>query len=395
MGHQKLYSGQFFLLCFSSFLFFASFNMIIPELPDYLEKMGGGEYKGLIIALFTLTAGLSRPFSGKLADTVGRLPVMIFGALVCFICGFLYPLAHTVFLFFVIRFFHGLSTGFKPTGTSSYIGDVVPWNRRGEAMGFMGLAGSTGMAFGPTMGSYLANNQSLEMMFYTSSILAIFSVLILARMKETLNNTQPFRLRLLKIKRKEFFEPLVIPPSMVLLFNTFPFGVVLTITPDLSHHVGVENAGFFFTIFTITSILSRFLAGTISDRYGRTAILKIASVVLGTSMIVLAFTHSEWMLITGAVLFGLGVGMNNSTVFAWTIDRSPVKHRGRGMSTMYIALEFGIGMGALISGWIYSNEASNFVWTFLTAGLISYAGLFYLLWFTKYGKTRFMKAMEG
>src|SRR5690606_14485188 len=72
---QSIFSLQFSLLCLSGFLFFGSFNMIIPELPSYLESMGGGEYKGLIVSLFTLTAGLSRPLSGKLADKVGRIPV--------------------------------------------------------------------------------------------------------------------------------------------------------------------------------------------------------------------------------------------------------------------------------------------------------------------------------
>ena len=56
--------------------------MMIPELPGYLTRIGGAEYKGLIIALFTLMAGISRPFSGKLTDTIGRVPVMVFGSLV-------------------------------------------------------------------------------------------------------------------------------------------------------------------------------------------------------------------------------------------------------------------------------------------------------------------------
>ena len=148
---QNIYTVQFGLLCLSSFLFFSSFNMIIPELPAYLESMGGGEYKGLIIALFTLTAGLSRPFSGKLADRVGRIPVMIFGAVICFICGFLYPIATSVVWFLALRFFHGLSTGFKPTGTAAYVADVIPALRRDEAMGVLGLCGSLGMASGPAI----------------------------------------------------------------------------------------------------------------------------------------------------------------------------------------------------------------------------------------------------
>ena len=73
----RLYTTPFLLLCLSHALFAGSFNMMIPELPNYLRSMGGAQYIGLIIALFTVTAGASRPFSGKLTDTIGRLPVII------------------------------------------------------------------------------------------------------------------------------------------------------------------------------------------------------------------------------------------------------------------------------------------------------------------------------
>jgi hypothetical protein len=56
----SIYTPQFWLLCVSNFLFSASFQMMIPELPDYLKSMGGKEYIGYIIALFTLTAGFAK-----------------------------------------------------------------------------------------------------------------------------------------------------------------------------------------------------------------------------------------------------------------------------------------------------------------------------------------------
>ena len=107
----RIYTTQFWLLCLSSLLFFASFNMIIPELPSYLTALGGAEYKGLIISLFTLTAMVSRPFSGKLADKIGRVPVIFFGALVCFICSLIYPVLSSVSGFMLLRLAHGFSTG--------------------------------------------------------------------------------------------------------------------------------------------------------------------------------------------------------------------------------------------------------------------------------------------
>ncbi|MEX0360140.1 MAG: MFS transporter, partial [Allomuricauda sp.] len=126
---QSLYNPKFIMVCLGSLFFSASYNMLIPELPSYLSNLGGAQYIGLIIALFTLTAGLSRPFSGKLTDTIGRKPVMLFGALVCVVCGGLYPVLTTVYGFLLLRLFHGFSTGFTPTAASTYVSDVVPPNR--------------------------------------------------------------------------------------------------------------------------------------------------------------------------------------------------------------------------------------------------------------------------
>ena len=135
-----LYTTRFLLLCGSFALFGASFNMIIPELPAYLTSLGGADYKGLIIALFTLTAGISRPFSGKLADTIGRVPIIIFGAVVCIICSLIYPVLTTLSGFFLLRLLHGFSTGFTPTAITAYVADIVSEKRRGEAMGIVGIS---------------------------------------------------------------------------------------------------------------------------------------------------------------------------------------------------------------------------------------------------------------
>ena len=152
--------------------------MIIPELPAYLTSLGGADYKGLIIALFTLTAGISRPFSGKLADTIGRVPIIIFGAVVCIICSLIYPVLTTLSGFFLLRLLHGFSTGFTPTAITAYVADIVSEKRRGEAMGIVGISINLGSSIGPSVGSYLAAYHSLELMFYTSSGVALLLSLI-------------------------------------------------------------------------------------------------------------------------------------------------------------------------------------------------------------------------
>ncbi|WP_422006569.1 MFS transporter [Roseivirga pacifica] len=381
MSSQKsIFSVQFFLLCTSSFLFFSSFNMIVPDLYNYLTTLGGGELKGFVIALFTVTAGLSRPFSGKLSDTIGRIPVMIVGAGVCFVMGFLYPLVGTVWAFMLLRFFHGFSTGFKPTGTSAYIADIVPANRRGEAMGYSGLFGSIGMAAGPSFGPKITEAFGLETMFYTSSVLALLSVLILIGMKETLKNTQRFHPSLMVIRKDEVLEPRVFNPSILFLLTSFSFGAALTLMPDLAEHVGFKGGdkGIFFTVFVIASLIIRILAGKASDKYGRVIVLKWAAFSIVIADIMIAYTNTPTMLILSAIAFGVAVGMNTPTIYAWTIDLSLEKARGKGLATMYIALEIGIGLGALISGFIYSNEITNLRLAFLTCAATAFSGLLFL-----------------
>ena len=272
--------------------------MIIPELPAYLTSLGGEAYKGFIIALFTLSAGLSRPFSGKLADKIGRIPVMMIGASVCFLVGMLYPLLSFISGFLFLRFAHGFSTGFTPTGASAYVADIVPYQKRGEAMGLFSLFGSMGMAAGPAIGGFLATLFPLETVFYVSSFTAIFSILILLRLKETLPNKERISLKMFRLTRDEIIEKRVLVPSVILFLCVFSFGVVLTIIPDFSTHLGIENKGLFFGVFTLSSLVIRLVAGKTSDRYGRVPVMRAASATLVCAMAFIAFAETKFALLT-------------------------------------------------------------------------------------------------
>jgi MFS family permease len=376
---ESIYTLQFFLLCLSSVLFMGSFNMIIPELPNYLTSLGGAEYKGLIISLFTVTAGLSRPFSGKMADTVGRMPVMVVGVLVCIVIGVLYPVLNSILGFFLLRLIHGFSTGFKPTGTTAYLADIVPDKKRGEALGILGVSGSLGMASGPVLGSYIAAEYGTDIMFYSSSVVALLSILILAGMKETLEPKEKFSVETFKINFSDVYDPTVLGPSVVMLLTTFSFGTILTLVPDFSDYLGVSNRGMFFSFMLTSSIGIRLIAGRASDIYGRRNLLYFGTLILATGMAIVAFSETTFWFFTGAVVLGISVGINSPTVFAWTVDLADPKHRGRAMATMYIALEIGVGLGAFISGFIYNNNPAYFKYAFLVCSLLAVTAFFQLL----------------
>ena len=373
------YPRQFWLLCLGSFFFFGSFNMVIPELPAMLERMGGGEYKGLIVSLFTLTAMFSRPFSGRLADTIGRVPVMMLGSVVCLICSVIYPMVATVNAFLWLRFFHGFSTGFTPTGFTAYIADIVPIQRRGEAMGLLSTFGTLGMAGSPALGGWIEAEISLDASFYASAGFAFLSVLIFLSMKETLHEKESFRPRHLKVGWDDLYEPNVLVPCVVMMLTAYAFGVMLTLVPDLSDHLGQHNKGVVFTVFTISSVAVRIIAGRLSDTYGRPAILKVSTTLIAISMLVTGLSTETWMMYVGGILYGLANGINSPTLFAWATDLGEERFKGRAFASLYIAMEFGIGIGALISGYVYADRMENFPLAFGSSSVLALAGLGYLM----------------
>lgn len=381
LNSDPVYNLQFILMCLSSLLFAASFNMMIPELPAYLSSLGGAEYKGFIIALFTLTAGISRPFSGKLTDKVGRVPIMAVGSFVCFLCGILYPILTTVSGFLFLRLVHGFSTGFKPTATAAYIADIIPRERWGEALGLHGICFSIGMAIGPALGSTITLYSSINVMFFTSSFFALLSILILFNMKETLQNKQKFSFGLLKISRHEVVAKEALPAALITFLSYIAYGSILTLIPDWTEHLGFQNKGVFFIVFTISSMLVRFFAGKISDQKGRVLVIKLGLVLLIVALVILASVDAKIGLILGGLMYGISTGILSPALNAWTIDFSKPEERGKAMATMYIAMEAGIGFGALCAGWYFQDYIARIPMVIYVSAAICFLGTIYMLKF--------------
>lgn len=380
---KSIYTLQFILLCLSSLLFSSSFNMIIPELPSYLSSLGGAEYKGFIISLFTLTAAISRPFSGKLTDRWGRVPVMAVGSVVCLICGFLYPILTSVSGFLFLRLVHGFSTGFKPTATSAYVADIIPQERWGEALGMHGLCFSIGGALGPALGGMIVNAYGIDVMFYSSSFLAFLSIVIVMNMKETLAAKEKLHKSMFYIGRKDIIDIGALPAGIITFFSYTAYGLILTLIPDWSEHLGAENKGVFFTAFTIASVLVRFGSGKVSDKHGRTNVIFVGLIITAIALFVISAGNNITVLLAGAALYGMGTGILSPAINAWTIDLSNPEHRGKAIATMYISMELGIGLGALLGGSYYNDQISRIPQIMKIDILVLFMGILYLLYWKR------------
>jgi len=370
---EQIFSPQFWLLCASTVLFMASFGMIMPELPGFLTKLGRPDLIGWIVGLFTIGAFSSRFISGRIADSAGRRPVMLFGTWVTMIAGLGYILIGwlqpelssawrgvpmVVWLFLLLRFLHGMSTGFRPTGTTAFLTDTTPLNRRGEALGYLGVAGNAGMAGGPALGSWLTVEFGYDAMFLTSSALGVLALILTLRLPESLPNSRKVRLQDLNVFSGPVLDWSSWPASMALLPVAFAFGAFLTITPDFVDSLGYVYKGSFNTIIVIASISMRLFAGKASDRLGRVPLLIIGSALLAVGMFGLALAQSQLTAALAGVVYGMSIGINMPAIFAWTADLAKPGKIALALGTMLMALEVGIGAGAVFSGHRFAGDVN-------------------------------------
>lgn len=377
------YPKNFWLLSFALFFFMISFNIILPELNDFITNMGAPDKKGLIISLFTISAAISRPFSGKLSDTIGRKKVMLAGMIVASVVTVLYPLSGLI-SFLALRFLHGFSAGFLPTGATALVTDILPENKRGVGMGIWGTFISVGIGFGQIFSSWITQEFGLTFLFFVGSVFALLSGIMIAFIKETLPDPVPFKVNLLLIKRSDIIEPDVIPAAIVMFCQAISTGIVFVVTPDISAFLDIDNKGWFFGFYMISTIGIRLFAGSLSDHIGRRKTLIIGLSFMVTAMTLIG-TASEWLQYTiGSVVFGIATGVSSPTLFAWTADLSAPTRRGVGAGTIFIALEVGIMAGSFMTIGTYNSTIDTVMLTFLIGAFASLIAITYLIWHLRF-----------
>lgn len=377
----NVYPRNFFKLSFASLLFFLSFNLVIPELPEMLRSFGGDDYLGWIIPAFSISALIARPISGWLTDQIGRKFTLVMGCLFSLIAGLFYPLANAVTGFLLVRVIHGFSTGFTPTGFTAYTADIVPVTHRGRAMGWLGVFNNAGTSLGYGLGAVIALHFGQNTLFFSSAALALIALLIFSSLPETL----PPKKEKLKpsLKPSRWFFVAAWKPGIIMALGCVSLGSVLTIMPDYTLSLGYSNKGLYLTWYIAFSLLFRLLSGKISDALGRAWSTAIGTGVQVISMYLLIFQVSEYFFFISAALYGIGQGFNAPSLFAWASDLGGTENRGRSISTLFISLELGVIVGGLSSGYIITHFGGLYedvFWMNLWAFAAAFVGSVYFIW---------------
>lgn len=155
------------------FLQWLGATAIVPMLPVYIRHLGGTDGQaGIVMASFFAAGVLFQYPTGRLADRIGRRPVLVGGLL-------LYGAASLAFLAHVgpwsavlFRSLQGAGAGAATVAALAMISGSVALERRGRAFAAVYGGELAGMAVGPLIGS-IAGVRYLWVMFITSAVLCV------------------------------------------------------------------------------------------------------------------------------------------------------------------------------------------------------------------------------
>ena len=134
-------------------------------------------------------------------------------------------------------------------------------------------------------------------------------------------------------------------PTIVFVTYTLTTAPVSTFLPILAEERNFGNPGLYFTMYSITSMISLAVSGTVSDRLGRGAVIVPGLLVVGAGMFILATAEIRLLFMFSGVLSGLGFGMLQPAMQSLIVDRVPPRERSSALATLQSGWDIG-GSGA-------------------------------------------------
>ncbi|RWZ58889.1 MFS transporter [Halobacillus fulvus] len=352
----KLWTMPFIFLILANLFTFMSFQMLLPNLPPYIESIGGSNIQiGLITTTFAFAAIIIRPFIGHLLMTRPRKILVMTGAIALLIMTALYPITQIVTLLLLIRFIHGIAWGWSTTVNGTAAVDLVPRRRVGEGMGYFGLSVTVGMIMAPSLGIYLYQNYTFNLLVWISVALGVIAILLFSLTsfvtpKSVYDNQK-------KPPKFSFFGSLIEQksryPALVTLLNTFGYGSVVTYIVIFGNEQGLTGTFLFYFFNAVFATISRPVTGKYFDKHGPWKLIMFCSGLSFIAMWVLALATSNLHLVISGAIFGIGFGSMMPALQAWVISKTTTERSGIANGMYYSSIDLGIGSSALILGFIY------------------------------------------
>ncbi len=265
-----------------NFIHIVDFMILMPLGPQLMRifDIGPGEFS-LLVSSYTFSAGISSFFGAFFLDRFDRKKILIW-VYIGFTIGTLgCALSPSYGVLLAARVLSGVFGGLTSSLILAIIGDVIPDERRGRAMGLVMAAFSFASVMGVPIGLFLASLSSWHTPFFILFGLAVLSFVMISKFippirdhlgKET-KRPHPF----LVISRVtgDGNQMRAITLSVMMMFGQFM--IIPFLSPYNVANVGFSEmeltyiyiAGGAFTIFTSPWV------GKLSDRHGKLRVFTI------------------------------------------------------------------------------------------------------------------------
>jgi len=382
-GTEKHFNERLLLLLLSivQFAVIVDFLIIMPLGPQYMRVFGitPGQF-GLMVSAYAISAGISGITASLFLDRIDRRPALLWLFLGFSVGTLLCGLAPTYHLLVAARFVAGAFGGVSGALILAIIGDVIPEQRRGAAMGMVMSSFSVASICGVPLGLILATNLSWHVPFFVLTGLCAIVLIAAMRIMPSLNGHlhhahghHPVARLIAVLSHKDH--------QMAFVFMAVLTGMGFLIFPYLSNYM-VGNVGLTehqlpliylfggsFTIFSMNII------GRWADRAGKLRVFTYVSLFATIPILTLTNLPRVPLVFAIATSTLLMICMSGRMVPAMAMMTGSIEARYRGgfMSINSSVQQFSSGIAAFISGQIIRESPTGKITGFGWIGLLSVA----------------------
>ncbi|QYJ78825.1 MFS transporter [Shewanella acanthi] len=363
------------------------FGMVIPILPFMAPQFGASAFDiAMLIAAYSVCAGLVGGWWGKLSDRLGRKPVIILCLLGTALSYATLAFAKTLLAVYVARIMAGSFAGIYGVA-SAMVADLSKPEERAKSMGLIGSAFGLGMVGGPFIGGVLAGDEINFLMpsLFAASLSVMAAFLALIKLPESHGREkrqahQVWRsetgkvsfIHLLKQTHNRWLIIEFLLHSMVVSTVTYLFP--LWVGDKLQW--GPTQVGIVFGIQGLMmALLQAKLVGVLSRRFGELNVLTaaIALLTLGFSLASVA-EQQHWMILSFFLCIS-GASSCSPVMNSILSKRTPLEYRGRMLGNASALGAWGRVAGPLLAGSLLTLSGFSLAWA---AGIL--IGLVYISW---------------
>ncbi len=156
-------------------------TIIATAVPSIVQDVGGFTQFPWLFSIYLLTAAVSVPLYGKLADVIGRKPLLFFGIAVFLLGSILCGVAWSMPALIAFRAVQGIGAGAIQPISMTVVGDLYSVAERARVQGYLASVWGASSVIGPTLGGVFAQYLSWRWIFFVNIPLGAVAAWMLLR----------------------------------------------------------------------------------------------------------------------------------------------------------------------------------------------------------------------